>query len=207
MAGISSMAALLVLKFSRTIEGRVGIWISWRPTPWDIHLNTSVAQWYLQVKSTVAAIETPLANILLVLLRLLLDCSSSLTLQKRCCSLGHFRASPRCPLRHLICVSSKCPRVAHQAGKRLGSAAFQWSMLAGTVTPLLTGKVAFSLSDPASSPHLTPYRVSVMFLPCFCINESCLGSKWWYVICQPFVMFSISVVGSGSSLYTTQSGA
>lgn len=102
----------------------------------DINLNTSVAQWYLQIKSTMASIKTSVADILHVLLRLVLDCISSLTLQKRCCGVGHFGHSPRCPRCHLIWVSSKHPCATHQAEKQLGSAAFQWSVMARVVTYL-----------------------------------------------------------------------
>lgn len=57
-------------------------------------------------------------------LRFALSCASSLTLQKRWSSSGHFRCSPVCPPRHLICVLPIGLPAAHQPRKQLVPAPF-----------------------------------------------------------------------------------
>lgn len=116
-----------------------------------MYLNICMRECYLQSKSIISTTANPDADTVYVLfLCFVLSCVSSLSLQKRWYSSGHFRCSPVCPLRHLICVSLIGLPAAHQPRKQLVSAAFLWSVMAATWASTYTAatEVAVQLQSP-----------------------------------------------------------
>lgn len=116
-----------------------------------MYLNICVPECSLQSKSIISTTANPDADTVYVLFPcVVLSRVSSLTLQKRWYSSGHFRCSPVCPLRHLICVSLIGLPAAHQPRKQLVSAAFLWSVMAATWASTYTAatEVAVQLQSP-----------------------------------------------------------